>query len=159
MVLLPSRRDETSIPLVLLYKSKEKGHIYPLMHTTTHTHTSQTHTHTHTDIVIYTYLPTYIYTHTLARIYFFLHTHTHAHTHCTQCAECFVVFFTNKCFAFAILFSSTGGCNPQPGSSNCLCPLLSLSIPFPVAPQCHLSNEALVFQLILRPLSDTLCLQ
>ena len=33
-------------------------------------------------------------------------------------------------------------------SSNFLCPLLSLSILFPVAPQCHLSNDVLVFQLI-----------
>ena len=38
-----------------------------------------------------------------------------------------------------------------------LCPLLSLSIPLLVAPQCHLSNDVLVFQLILHPLSATNC--
>ena len=41
-------------------------------------------------------------------------------------------------------------------SSNFLCPLLSLSILLPVAPQCHLSNDVLVFRLILHPLPATL---
>ena len=36
-------------------------------------------------------------------------------------------------------------------SSIFLCPLLSSSIPLLVAPQCHLSNDVLVFQLILHP--------
>ena len=31
--------------------------------------------------------------------------------------------------------------SPPPGSSNFLCPSLSLSIPLPVAPQCHFSNQ------------------
>ena len=42
-------------------------------------------------------------------------------------------------------------------SSIFLCPLLSSSIPLLVAPQCHLSNDVLVFRLILHPLSATLC--
>ena len=42
-------------------------------------------------------------------------------------------------------------------SSTFLCPLLSLSIPLLVVPQCHLSNDVLVFRLILHPLSATLC--
>ena len=48
------------------------------------------------------------------------------------------------------LYSSTGASNPSPESSNFLCPLLSLSVPLPVAPQYHLFNDALVFRLILR---------
>ena len=39
---------------------------------------------------------------------------------------------------------------PLPESSIVLCPLLSLSMPFSVAPQCHLSNGGLVLQVILR---------
>ena len=39
------------------------------------------------------------------------------------------------------LCPSTAGSNPPPESSNFLCPLLSLSIPQPFAPQCHLSKE------------------
>ena len=52
---------------------------------------------------------------------------------------------------------STAESSPPPESSKFLCPLLSLSIPLPVAPQCHLSNDVLVFRLILHPLSATLC--
>ena len=48
-----------------------------------------------------------------------------------------------------------GDCCPLPESSSFLCPLLSLSIPLPLAVQCHLSNDSLVFQLILCPLSTT----
>ena len=47
---------------------------------------------------------------------------------------------------------------PLPESSHILCPLLSLSIPLPAAKQHHLSNNLLVFQLILRPLSATVFL-
>ena len=52
---------------------------------------------------------------------------------------------------------STAGSSPPPDSSIFLCPLLSLSIPLLVAPQCHLSNNVLVFQLISHALSATLC--
>ena len=58
---------------------------------------------------------------------------------------------------YSRLCPSTAGSSPPPESSIFLCPLLSLSIPLPVAPQCHLSNDVLVFQLILLPLSATLC--
>ena len=47
------------------------------------------------------------------------------------------------------LCPSTAGSNCLPESSNYFCPLLSLSIPLPVAPQCHLTSDILVFQLIL----------
>ena len=66
----------------------------------------------------------------------------------------------NILFYSIILYSrlchSTAGSSPPPKSSNFLCPLLTLSIPFPVAPQCHLSNDVLAFRLILHPLSATL---
>ena len=52
---------------------------------------------------------------------------------------------------YSVLCPSTAGRGPPPESSNCLCPLLSLSIPLLVAPQCHLSNDVLVFRLILHP--------
>ena len=61
-----------------------------------------------------------------------------------------IVFYSRLC-------PSTAGSSPLPESSNFLCPLLSLSIPLPVAPQCHLSNDILIFQLILCPSSATLC--
>ena len=62
------------------------------------------------------------------------------------------------------MFCSILGCsftavsNPLPEFS-LFCPLLSLFIPLPVAPQCHLSKDVLVFTLILYPLSATLCFQ
>ena len=62
-----------------------------------------------------------------------------------------ILFYSNLC-------PSTAGSNPPPESSNFLCPLLSLSRLLPVAPQCHLSNDILVFQLILHPLSATVLL-
>ena len=59
------------------------------------------------------------------------------------------------CSLFFILYSklcpSTTGSSPPPESSVFLCLLLSLSIPLPVAPQCHLSNDVLVFRQILPP--------
>ena len=53
-----------------------------------------------------------------------------------------VLFYSRLC-------PSTAGSSPPPGSSNFLCFLLSLFIPLPAAPQCHLSNDVLVFQLML----------
>ena len=61
-----------------------------------------------------------------------------------------ILFYSRLC-------PSTAGSSPPPESSIFLCPLLSLSIPLPVAPQRHLSNDVLVFRLILHPLSATLC--
>ena len=58
---------------------------------------------------------------------------------------------------YSILCPSTAGSSPPPESSIFLCPLLSLSIPLPVAPQCHLSYDVLTLRLILHPLSATLC--
>ena len=54
---------------------------------------------------------------------------------------------------YSILFCpglcpSTAGSSPPPESPIFLCPLLSLSIPLPVAPQCHLSKDVLAFQRI-----------
>ena len=53
-------------------------------------------------------------------------------------------------FYFGLFYSrlcpSTARSSPPPKASNFLCPLLSLSIPLPVVPQCHLSNGVLVFQ-------------
>ena len=43
--------------------------------------------------------------------------------------------------------------SPPPVSSTFLCPLLSLPRLFPAAPRCYLSNDVLVFQLILHLLS------
>ena len=60
---------------------------------------------------------------------------------------------------YSKLCPPTAGRSPPPESSSFLCPLLSFSKPLPVAPQCHLSNDVLVFQLILHPLSATLCFQ
>ena len=50
-----------------------------------------------------------------------------------------LVFYSRLC-------PSTAGSSPPPVSSNFLCPLLSLSIPLLVAPQCHLSDDVLVFR-------------
>ena len=61
-----------------------------------------------------------------------------------------ILFYSRLC-------PSTAGSSPPPESSIFLCPLLSWFIPLPVAPQCHLSNDVLVFRLILHPLSATLC--
>ena len=74
----------------------------------------------------------------------------------------FEMFSTVSILFYSVLFyssmrPSTAGSNPPPESSNFLCSLLSLSISLHVAPQCHLSNDVLGFQLILRPLSATLC--
>ena len=66
------------------------------------------------------------------------------------CPEEYILFFSRLC-------PSTAGSSPPPESSIFLCPLLSLSILLPAAPQCHLSNDVLVFRLILHPLSSTLC--
>ena len=49
------------------------------------------------------------------------------------------------------LCPSIAGSSHPPESSNFLCPLLSLFIPLPVAPQCHLSNNVLVFPTDLTP--------
>ena len=62
-----------------------------------------------------------------------------------------ILFYSRLC-------PSTVGSSPPPESSIFLCPLLSLSIPLPVAPQCHLSNHVLVFRLILHPFSATVFL-
>ena len=63
---------------------------------------------------------------------------------------CSILFYSRLCLC-------TAGSSPPPESSNFHCPLLPLSIPLPCAPHCHLSNDVLVFQLILCPLSTTLC--
>ena len=57
-----------------------------------------------------------------------------------------ILFYSRLC-------PSTAGSSPPPESSIFLCPLLSSSTPLLVAPQCHLSNDVLVFRLILHPLS------
>ena len=56
-----------------------------------------------------------------------------------------VLFYSRLC-------PSTAEGSPPRESSNFLYPLLSLSVSFPVAPQCNLSNDVLVFQLILHPI-------
>ena len=61
-----------------------------------------------------------------------------------------ILFYSSLC-------PSTSGSLPPSESSIFLCSSLSLSIPLTVAPQCHLSNDVLVFQLILHPLSLPLC--
>ena len=50
---------------------------------------------------------------------------------------------------------STAGSRPPSESSNLFCALLSLSILFPVTPQCYLTNSVLIFQLILLTFSLT----
>ena len=62
---------------------------------------------------------------------------------CISVCVCFRVLHV-----YLRLCPTTAGRSPLSESSNILCPLLSLSIPFPVAPQCHLSNDVLVFQLL-----------
>ena len=49
----------------------------------------------------------------------------------------YILFYSRLC-------SSSTGSSPPPESSIFLCLLLSSSIPLPVAPQCHLSNDVLV---------------
>ena len=49
----------------------------------------------------------------------------------------FILFYSRLC-------PSTSGSSPPPEFSNFLCHLLSLSISFPVAPQCHLFNDIFV---------------
>ena len=61
-------------------------------------------------------------------------------------------------YFYSRLCPSTAGSSPPPWSSIFLCPLLSSSVPLLVAPQCHLSNDFLVFQLILHPLLVFVCL-
>ena len=56
---------------------------------------------------------------------------------------------THSNLFYSGLCHSTAGSTPPPESSSFLCPVLSLSIPLPFALQCHLSNDVLVFQLIL----------
>ena len=68
--------------------------------------------------------------------------------------------FLNRCAAilfYSRLCPSTAGSSPPQESSIFLCPLLSSSIPLLVAPQYHLSNDVLVFRLILHPLCLPLC--
>ena len=49
-------------------------------------------------------------------------------------ACCSTLFYSRLC-------PSTAGSSPPPESPIFLCPLLSLSIPLPVVPQCQLSND------------------
>ena len=58
-------------------------------------------------------------------------------------SSCHILFYFRLC-------PSTARSSLPPETSSFLCPLLSLSIPLPVAPQCHLSNDGRVFQLITR---------
>ena len=75
----------------------------------------------------------------------------HTRSEMSECILfCSILFYSRLC-------PSTAGSSPPPESSNFLCPLLSLYIPLPVAPQCHLSDDDWFFQLILHPLSATLC--
>ena len=85
---------------------------------------------------------------------------------CVHTMLCYAMLcYAMLCYAmlcYAMLCYSILGCvlplqesSPLPEPSIFLRPLLSLSIPLPVAPQCHLSNDILVFRLILHPLSDT----
>ena len=69
---------------------------------------------------------------------------------------------TSRVVKYSILFYSglcpaTAGSSCLPESSNSLCPLRPLSMPIFVAPQCHPWKDVLVFQLICRTLSATLC--
>ena len=48
---------------------------------------------------------------------------------------------TYSIWFYSRLCPSAAGSSPRRESSNLFCPLLSLSIPLPVAPQCHLSND------------------
>ena len=58
----------------------------------------------------------------------------------------------------AVLFCSVPDCIlPQRKVAHRISPSTSLFIPLPATPQCHLSNDALYFQLISLPLSATLC--
>ena len=75
---------------------------------------------------------------------------------CTCCHSEILILFCSILF-YSRLCPSTAGSSPPPESSNFLCPLLSLSIPLPVVPQCHLSNDVLVSQPVLHPLSANLC--
>ena len=68
-----------------------------------------------------------------------------------------ILWFVYSNLFYSRLCLSTAGSSPPPESSIFLCPLLSSSIPLLVSPQCHLSNDVLVFRLILHPLSATLC--
>ena len=54
---------------------------------------------------------------------------------------------------YSRLYTFTAGSSLTPESLNFLCPLLFLSMFCTVAPRCHFSRDALVFQLILCPLS------
>ena len=74
-----------------------------------------------------------------------------------SCALSSLILFYCVLFGSILFCPSTAVSSPPPESSNFLCPLLSLSILFPVALQCHLSNDVLVFRLILRPLYTSLC--
>ena len=69
-----------------------------------------------------------------------------------SCFECHhsTLFYSRLC-------PSTVGSSSLQESSIFPCPLLSLSIQLPVAPQCHLSNNVLIFLLNLHPISATLC--
>ena len=63
-----------------------------------------------------------------------------------------IAYTTHILFCSILDCPSIAGSSPPPESFIFFCPLLSLSIPLPVAPQSHLSN-VLVFQLILHRLS------
>ena len=73
----------------------------------------------------------------------------HKTTSQTMCTLVKYVWHTNQrkhLLSFIILFYSrlcpcTAGSSPAPESPNFVYPCLSLSIPLPVAPQCHLSND------------------
>ena len=59
-----------------------------------------------------------------------------------------ILFFSFLRWFYSFLFysrlcPSTAGSNPPPELSSFLCPLPTLSIALPVAPQCHLSNDVL----------------
>ena len=66
---------------------------------------------------------------------------------------------TEQVLLYSRLCPSIAGGSPPPQSSNFLCSLLSFSILLLVAPQFHLSNTVLVFQLVLHCISATLSFQ
>ena len=73
-----------------------------------------------------------------------------------MCLKSFCTRFSSIIF-YPRLCLSTAGSKPLPESSNFPWPMLPLSILLHAAQQCHPPNDVLVFHLVLRSLSTTLC--